>query len=71
MTKISLYVKESFVNGRASASICCRVAGSPRAMRLVMVLIAAQRIMASKAVLAFGFAHDVHHGGEDGAGPIN
>jgi hypothetical protein len=27
---------------------CCRVAGSPRAMRLVMVVIAAQRIMASE-----------------------
>jgi hypothetical protein len=37
-------------------------------MRLVKVVIAAQRIM---AVLAFGFAHDVHHGGEDGAGPVD
>jgi hypothetical protein len=73
-------------------------------MRLVMVLIAVQRIMASEvaggafvvageaavggepgqrafdapaarndgeAVLAFGFAYDVHHGGEDGAGPVD
>jgi hypothetical protein len=24
-----------------------------------------------EAVLAFGFAHDVHHGGEDGAGPAD
>jgi hypothetical protein len=34
---------------RATASVVA-VAGSPRAMRLVMVLIAAQRIMASEVV---------------------
>jgi hypothetical protein len=93
MTKISLYIKESFVNGSLA-----RLLG---AMRLVMVLIAASGswlgggggafVVAGEAavsgepgqgafdapsawndgeaVLAFGFAHGVHHGGEDDAGP--
>jgi hypothetical protein len=60
---------------------CCRVASPPRAMRLVMVLIAAQPIMAPEVAGSRSQSRArrrravsqarVRHGGEDGAGPAD